>query len=233
VAEKVVTDIPASDTLIYKLAFMPDDATLVSFSPQGEGYFVQHWSLRDSRQPTTLMAQRRLTYFRSEFWPFVVLSKQNLYVTRKNGELSFWDLTSGKLRHRLNTGHSMVDGVAISPDGKLLATGGWEGAIKIWDPQTGRELRRLKEHLDGVHGLAFSQDGTRLVSGSNGREAIKVWDTTTWRVLATLSGRGSQFKALSFSPGDRSLVAIPNDLLLHLWPAPGLALVDSDSTAGR
>jgi WD40 repeat protein len=229
--EKIATEISASESLIYKVAFMADGATLVSVSPKGDGYLVQHWSVSDSHRIASWVAPRSEPYFGSELWPWVVLPGLNLYVTRKNGELSFWDLTSGKLRHCLNTGHTTVDGVALSPDGKLLATGGWEGVIKIWDPQTGRELRRLKEHLDGVHGLTFSHDGTRLVSGSNGREAAKVWDTSTWRVLATLPGRGSQFKSLVFSPDGRSLAAIPNDRLLHLWPAPGLAEIDSDSIA--
>ena len=64
--------------------------------------------------------------------------------------------------------------LAFSPDGKTLATAGYDRLIKLWDTAAGQAVRTLKDHSDCVHGLAFSPDGTLLASASADR-AVKVW----------------------------------------------------------
>src|SRR5262249_31644515 len=64
-------------------------------------------------------------------------------------------------------GHdNQVTGVALSPDGQLVASASADRTVKIWDATTGRWLRTLKGHNDGVRCVAFSPDGLRLASGS-------------------------------------------------------------------
>lgn len=59
-----------------------------------------------------------------------------------------------------------VESADISPDGRLLATGGSRGEILLWDLETGRRLRRLRGHLKPVRGIQFTPDGSRLLSVS-------------------------------------------------------------------
>jgi WD40 repeat protein len=58
-----------------------------------------------------------------------------------------------------------VWGLAISPDGKKLASGAWDGRIKLWDLSTGKERANFPAHSDRVYALAFTPDGKALVSG--------------------------------------------------------------------
>jgi WD40 repeat protein len=68
-----------------------------------------------------------------------------------------------------------IVGVKFSPDGKTLASAGYEGAANLWDAQTG-ELKRTYDGQAGkVHSVAFSPDGKTLASGHDDG-TIKLWD---------------------------------------------------------
>jgi WD40 repeat protein len=82
-----------------------------------------------------------------------------------------------KLRNTLQ-GHT--DGgcsVALSPDGKTLASGSIDDTIKLWDVATGKEQATLKGHTFEVNSVAYSPDGKTLASATGGGDrTIKLWD---------------------------------------------------------
>jgi WD40 repeat protein len=74
--------------------------------------------------------------------------------------------------------------VALSPDGRYLASGSWDSTVKVWDlnaPESAEPVT-LRGHAGFILGLAFSPNGRRLASGSGyaGHGEIKVWDATLW-----------------------------------------------------
>jgi WD40 repeat protein len=69
--------------------------------------------------------------------------------------------------------------IALSADGKTLATGGGEDkTIRFWDAATGKELGKATAHEGSIYSLAFTADGKTLISGGNDGK-IGVWDVAT------------------------------------------------------
>jgi WD40 repeat protein len=54
----------------------------------------------------------------------------------------------------------------MSPDGKRVLSGGFDGTMRLWDAATGEELSRLDGHADLVYCVAFSRDGRMALSSS-------------------------------------------------------------------
>jgi WD40 repeat protein len=74
-----------------------------------------------------------------------------------------WDPASGELRRTL-LGHTKdVGGLAFTPDGRVLASGDWDGFTRLWDPGTGEQLQVL-EQGSSVKSAAFRPDGRRLAT---------------------------------------------------------------------
>ena len=88
------------------------------------------------------------------------------------------------------TGEGSLYACTMSPDGRLVAVGGYTGddwdkaySVYILDRQTGRILRRLTGSEDVVHYLRFNRDGTLLGASLGGNAGVIVWETSTWTVV--------------------------------------------------
>ena len=111
---------------------------------------------------------------------------------------------------------SWVYALAISPVGKTLASGSYDGTIQLWNMSTGELLRTLSAHADAIESLAISPDGQLLASASWDNQ-IKLWRLETGQLVDTLSGHQDDVKALAFSPNGNILASGGADRSLKLW----------------
>ena len=75
--------------------------------------------------------------------------------------------------------HGAVASAAVSPDGKLVATGSWDHSAKIWDAATGHAIRKLDGgHTGYINSVEFSPDGRELLTASDDGTA-RLWNVAT------------------------------------------------------
>ena len=113
-----------------------------------------------------------------------------------------------------------VLGLAISPDGAMVASSGSDNAVRIWEAATVREIRTLGQHIDALE-LAFSPDGHVLVVATiDGK--IKLFDSASGRELRELIGHAGAVPTIAFSPDGRLLASGGDDRTIKLWdPSSG------------
>ena len=95
-------------------------------------------------------------------------------------EIRLWDTHTGEIKTTFEGHTKRVTSVAFSPDGKMLASGDFDGVIWVWDIDTG-EHRQIRTPDKIVDGVMFSPDGRTLVSSrrENRREDVRLWDVAT------------------------------------------------------
>jgi tetratricopeptide (TPR) repeat protein/WD40 repeat protein len=83
------------------------------------------------------------------------------------------------LRTWLHGHYDVIYALAVSPDGRKLASGGQSGQVIVWDLTTGIPIGRpLTGNISRVLQLAFSPDGSKLAS-SDDYGIIMVWDLSS------------------------------------------------------
>jgi WD40 repeat protein len=104
----------------------------------------------------------------------VVLTSKKPSWSYFQGEAGLWDVAGRTELANLKGHRGPVTGVAVSPDGKTLATTSVDRTIKLWDGKSGQYLATLVDRQEVAVAVAFSHDGTQLAAlGMDG--IIRIW----------------------------------------------------------
>ena len=112
----------------------------------------------------------------------------------------------------------VVDRVIFRPDGRALASAGYDGIIRVWATADGSLLRRIKGHSAQILGLAFSPDGRLIASGSRDR-TVRLWEADTGREVRTLARLPDSVQNAAFSPDGLWVAATAADGSIKVWTA--------------
>jgi RNA polymerase sigma factor (sigma-70 family) len=126
----------------------------------------------------------------------------------------------------LPAGFSHVLGIAFSPDGKLMASGGYDNDqgnefARLWDVATGKELRRFQhgKRSYGIRSLAFSPDGKTLATlGENSGSVLRLFDVDTGKERRAFPKDGevrTTRGCVAFSPDGKTVAAACASIRLY------------------
>ena len=142
-----------------------------------------------------------------------ILACANSLSMSENRNIYLFDGVSGEILRMLPELHGKTISLEFSPDGKTLASTGWDGTIHLWDPHTGHHIHTFRGY---VGWLSFSPDGRTLVSGGDG--IIRFWDTSTKQQRFSVSGHWNSIGALTFSPDSKTLISGGYETpIIHKW----------------
>jgi WD40 repeat protein len=93
--------------------------------------------------------------------------------------------------------------IAVSPDGRWVATGSHDGGVKVnvWNAHSGKLERELP--VDGISKVSFSPNGNWLVTTGGG---LRLWAVDTWQA-GPFIGDGGVNSGHAFST-DSNLLAV-------------------------
>jgi WD40 repeat protein len=153
-----------------------------------------------------------------------------------------WDAADGHLLRtiRLPAGPGEVgraNAAAISPDGALVAAGGWTSAtgldesIYLFERASGRLLRRVGGLSGIIAHLAFSPDGTRLAATLGSSGGMRLIDPAAGQVVAADEAYGGTSYGAAFDPTSGRLATTSFDGRVRLY-GPKLRLLRQAKAPG-
>jgi eukaryotic-like serine/threonine-protein kinase len=171
----------------------------------------------------------------------LVWTRDGRYLISASGQdILVRDVQQQQLVMTHNINYYLSDALAVSPDGRLVASGGGNqygnAVIEIWERATGR-VRTTVQYPRGVAELSWSPDGKSLASSA--KEKIYIWDVATGAMRTSFAATseptngGAAVWALSWSPDGKWIASNSNLGELVVWSVADKQLNMIDNTVPR
>ncbi|HWP47493.1 MAG TPA: WD40 repeat domain-containing protein [Candidatus Limnocylindrales bacterium] len=191
------------------LQYLPEGKYLVGLTPD-------RLELLDAQ---TLQLVRTFNASSEPYTAMAVDRSGDRVAIAQGNNIVLWNLKSGNLLKTLQTDQKVL-ALSFSPDGQLLASGGYDNLVTLWNPDRGEKIGRLKGHTGWINTLAFHPEGKLLASGGDDGK-ILLWNTggiqSATSLLGTLEQYGSEIYKIAFSPNGQLLASIDRNGTLVLW----------------
>ncbi len=210
-------------------AFKGPPATLAWFSPDGKRVLAAHadrtlrlWDTETAKEQAVLTGHGQ-PVTGAAFSPdgARIVSSAGTAAAKgkpRPGEVKVWDARTGQEKASFAGHPKGVAGVAFSPDGTLIASGGLEGVALVREAASGKVRLTLVGHHVAVHGIAFSPDGTRLLCATESG-TIQAWDVAIGQEELALKGHEGEVYAVCVSPDGSRIASAGSDRMVKVWDA--------------
>ena len=132
--------------------------------------------------------------------------------------VKLWERPENAKKLDIALGAPATPAMAISADGKWLATASPDNSIKTWSLADGKPGKTLAGHTAAVAALRFSPDGARIYSGSADK-TIRIWDLNEGKQLGSTE-TPAPVTALAINPEGNQLVSGGADNIGRVWAIP-------------
>ncbi|KIK43449.1 hypothetical protein CY34DRAFT_709681 [Suillus luteus UH-Slu-Lm8-n1] len=149
--------------------------------------------------------------------------KRQIITCSADGSLRPWDLESG-----VQIGEGWRDensaglrSMALSPNGKIVASGGNDGKVRLWNVETRKVIAKWTAHTGVVCTLCWSADGERVASGSwDG--TTRIWNVNSGRTILAIKTGHNWVYVVMYSPDSSKLATGTGgdkDKAVKIWDA--------------
>ena len=192
---------------------------MVAFSPDGRRLATVHHDDKDTVSLFDLAAGGTPRILPGHTRPTRVLAfssdGQKLFTGSDDKTVKVWDTGTGKELLTIEN-CAEVRGLAVSPDGRLLATQ-CSSELVLWDARTGSRLRSLKNPMDaGLWSILFSTDGRTLIIGGKFGEA-RLLDVMTGQEVRTFASHNGGIRGMAISGDGKLLATASEDRTAKVW----------------
>jgi WD40 repeat protein len=203
------------EDVVTSAAYSRDGKTVLTAS---EDKTARLWDVATGREIAVLRGHKDAVHD-AQFSPngrFVVTTAYNASAMLSTLEHAarVWDAATGKeiaiLKH-----DGIVTWAALSPDGKTIVTGSFDGTARLWETATGREISILR-HEAPVILVGFSPDGKTVLTVPLGKTA-HLWEAGTGKEVAMLHGHEKLIFSANFSPDGKMVATGSFDNTVRLW----------------
>ncbi len=211
------------------LAISPDGRFCAASTATADGCAV--WDLASAKSVATLKGNPQAYFFGGFASDGAFRADGRRLVAGSMYSVVYvWDVQSATVVHRLKGHESPPFAVAISGDGRWIASvsptqppvlgneflAKGKAEIRIWDAETGAMVSCWSAPRNGTHRLAFAPDGTRL-AGAGMDGVVRVWGVADGHQVADLRGHRGFVYSVAFSPDGRSLASAAWERTVRLW----------------
>jgi WD40 repeat protein len=180
--------------LLVGVGFSPDGVTLATASEFG----VTLWDV------ATGDSLGRIGNVAAHDLAFSADGAMIAFARPSEGGAEVWDVASRTSIATVGTPASALS-VALSPDGHILAVGGFGRVVRLWDVRTRKLVRELDQGGNGAFTLEFSPDG-RTLAVSGFEPVASLWDVGTGTQIGPQLTAGDRRTMIDLSADGRHLL---------------------------
>ena len=182
------------------IVFSEDGQLIATTSWDG---FVEVWDAATGEQVSGLINTEPEPIFDLDM-------SHGLLASTSASNIRMSDVMTGEVLETFSGHTNTTYGVAFSPDGTKLASGGLDRKIKIWDVLTGTTTLTLAGHQGAVNAVTFSPDGLHVASASSDGDVL-IWDIGLAREVYALDTAESSNRVAVNADGEKMAQGVENE----------------------
>jgi WD40 repeat protein/predicted Ser/Thr protein kinase len=176
-------------------------------------------SLRKAREVSFLTLQ--LYMDKGLDWVFTADNRSLIFAeTEPVCRIALWDFAADAKPHYFPGHREGIAALALSPDGRVLATGSGytDHVIRLWEIPSFRSMGELNEHEAWIAALKFSPDG-QILASAGADQTIRLWHLPAKQSSRIYRGLAAETSRVCFAPDSRTLFSAGVDGTIYRWSA--------------